>query len=240
MPIPNQPLRYDFSHFRYSSSNSNSIPSASHSLHHNTDSRPSTKKSLSYPQLFAIYNEIVHEWSKIQWLVFADNHKKTYLTLDSNTNGFVSVQMAINQCHHTKASTYLVSQPECLLIRTKSKTQAVFLPNSIISIDNLCDNNSAQSFFQYKLMAIVCHSNETNSQLMFYKDSHSDSWYIYYDQSISSHSHSNILSNEEQSQLELFIQETDEIINHIDLSKFTSSLSALCNHPIIYVYTREK
>jgi hypothetical protein len=241
MPIPNQPLRNNFSHFDYSSLNFNPMPlSSSHSPNHNTNSHTSTTtKSLSYPQLFAIYNEIVNEWSKIQWLIFVDNHRKTYLTLDSNTNGFVTVQMAINQYHHTSGSMSLLSLPECLLIRTKSQTQGVFLPNSIISIENLCDKNIAQNLFKHKLMAIVCHSNETNSKLMFYKDFHSNFWYIYYDQSISSHSHSNILSNEERHQLELFIQEKDQI-NHIDLSKFTCPLSALCNHPIVYVYIPAK
>jgi len=71
---------------------------------------------------------------------------------------------------------------------------------------------------------------------MFYKDFQSNSWYIYYDQSILSHSHSNILSNEEQYQLESFIRQE----NHIDLSEFTSPLSALWSHPIVYVYMPEK
>jgi len=85
-------------------------------------------------------------------------------------------------------------------------------------------------------MAILCHSNETNSKQMFYKDFQSNSWYIYYDQSMFSHSHSNILSNEEQYQLESFIQQK----NPIDLSKFTPPLSTLCNHPIVYVYIPEE
>jgi hypothetical protein len=212
------------------------MPSSSHSSRHNNHSHTTARKSLSYPQLFAIYNEIVNEWCREQWFTFVDNRTETYLTLDSKTNELVTVQTAINQYQLTSGKTLIRSQPECLLIQTKSNAKSLFIPNSMISLENLCDNNSDIKLCRYKLMAIVCHSNETNSKLMFYKDFQSNSWYIYYDQSILSHSHSNILSNEEEYQLESFIQQK----NHIDLSKLTSPLSALCHHPIIYVYIPEK
>jgi len=236
MPHPNQPLQNNFYHSNNSSSISNTMPSSPHSSRHNTSSHSSTRKSLSYPQLFAIFNEIVNEWSKEEWLTFNDTHTETYLTLDSNKNEFLTVQMAINQRYLTSGTTSLRSQPECLLIETQTKSNTLFSPNSIISLENLCDNNIAQKSVLYKLMAIVCHSMKTNSKLMFYKDFQSNSWYIYYDQSISSPSHSNILSNEEQFQLESFIQPDD----HIDLTQFQSPLSSLFNHPIIYVYIPEK
>lgn len=229
MPIPNQPLQNNYAHSDSPSFNSKTIPSSSHS-------HISARKSLSYPQLFAIYSEIVNEWCKEQWFTFVDNRTETFLTLDSTTNELVTIQTAINQYQLTSGKTLIRSQPECLLIQTKLKTKSLFIPNPIISLENLCDKTVDQRLCLYKLMAIVCHLNETNSKVMFYKDFQSNSWYIYYDQSILSHSHSNILSNEEEYQLESFIQQK----NHIDLSKFTSPLSALCHHPIVYVYIPEK
>ncbi|CAF3423615.1 unnamed protein product [Rotaria sp. Silwood1] len=239
MPNPNRPLGNDFFDSNYSSSIAQSIPSPSHSLRPNTNTSTSTRKSLSYPELFAIYNEIVNEWFQVEWLIFVDNHKETYLTLDYNTKDYITVQMAIDQYYLKSGRTLLVFQPECLLIRTRTKSKSLFLPNSNISIHNLLENNNSQRLSRYKLLAILCDSNETNSKLMFYKDKQSNNWYVYYNQSISSPSHSNILSNDEQYQLESFIQHNNQI-NHIALSKFTSPLSALFNHPIIYVYIPEK
>ncbi|CAF0814364.1 unnamed protein product [Rotaria sordida] len=239
MPNPNRSLQNNFSDSNYSSSIAQTMPSPAHSFKQNTKSSTSTTKNLSYPHLFAIYNEIVNEWSQIQWLIFVDNHKEIYLTLDINTKECLTVQMAINQYYLTSGRALLFSRPECLLIRTKSKSKSLVLPNSIISIDNLLENNIAQQLFRYKLLAILCDSIETNSKLMFYKDKQSNNWYVYYNQSISIPSHSNILSNDEQIQIESFIQENNQI-NHINLSKFTSPLSALHNHPIIYVYIPEK
>jgi hypothetical protein len=71
---------------------------------------------------------------------------------------------------------------------------------------------------------------------MFYKDAHLNSWFIYYDQSILSHSHSSILSEDEQNQLQSYIEQKPDL----DSSKFTFPLSSLRNHPIIYVYMPEK
>jgi hypothetical protein len=235
MPTPNEPLRNNYAHSDSPSFVSKTMPS-SHSPKHNNHSHITARKSLSYPQLFAIYSEIMNEWCKEQWLTFVDNRTETYLTLDSNANELITVQTSINKYQLTSGKTLICSQPECLLIQTKSKSKTIFIPNSIISLENLCDNNITPKLCRYKLMAIICHSNETNSKLMFYKDFQSNSWYIYYDQSILSHSHSNILSNEEQYQLESFIKQE----NHIDLSKFTFPLSALCHHPIVYVYIPEK
>jgi hypothetical protein len=224
--------------FNYPSSVPEPMPSSSlHSSPRDTNSHLSTKHSLSFPQLFAIYTEIVTEWSQEKWLTFVDNHQETYLTLDSHTRGFLTIQMAIDQYYLTSGTNYLLSPPDCLLIRTKSRSENFFIPNSILSLENLCDTNVPHSLFQYKLMAIVCHLNESHSKIMFYKDYRSNNWYIYFDQTISSHSHSNVLSNEQQTELETFIQQQE---NQIDGSKLASPLSALCNHPIIYVYIPEK
>jgi hypothetical protein len=236
MPNPNQTLRDSFSHSNHSPFTSRTTPSSSHSPKRDTNSPISSKKSLSCPQLDAIYSEITNEWYNEQWLTFVDNHKETYLTLDSNPTQFLTVQMAINQYNLKSGRTLLLAQPECLLIRTKSKIKTIFPPNAFISIDNLCDNHTGQKLFPYKLMAIICHSNETNSKLMFYKDFKTNSWYVFYDRSITLPSYSNILSHEEQYQLESVIHQE----NHIDLSNLITPLSALCNHPIVYVYIPEK
>jgi hypothetical protein len=236
MPSPNQTVQNNYTHSGNPSSIPKTMPTSSHLPMTNTHSLISGRKSLSYPQLFAIHNEIVNEWCKEQWLTFVDDHTETYLTLHSQSHEFVTVQSAINQYHLTSGRTAICSLPECLLIRTESKTKTIFVPNSIISLDNLCDNHIAQSLSRYKLMAIVCHLNEIHRKAMFYKDFQSNSWYIYYDQSTLSPSHSNILSDEEQYQLESFIQQK----HHIDPSKFTAPLCALCNHPIVYVYIPKK
>lgn len=237
MPSPsNQTLRNNYVHSNNPSVTPRSMPSSSYSPENHTHSRASQRKSLSYPQLFAIYNEIVNEWCKEQWITFIDNHSETYLTIEAKINEILTVQTAIDRYYLTTGELSLRSQPECLLIRTESKTETLFVPNSIISLENLFDNDSAQRLLRYKLMAIVCYSNKTNSKIMFYKDSQLNSWFIYYDQSISSHSHSNILSEDEQDQLQSFIEHK----HHLDPSKFTSPLSSLRNHPIIYVYMPEK
>ncbi|UJR23351.1 hypothetical protein I4U23_026363 [Adineta vaga] len=212
---------------------------ANSSYNSDTNSHPSVKKALSHPELSIIYNEIMNEWSKYRWLTFADHHTKTYLTFYSDSTDTVTIQMAINQYQRTNTSTSLLSLPECLLIRTHSKTQAVFLPNSILSIENLCDKDVNQTSFEYKLMAIICHLNETNSKIMFHKNFSLNCWHIYYDQSVALHSHSNRLSDEEQIQMDSFVQRKDEF-NSIDLTEFSSPLSNLCNHPIIYVYLPEE
>ena len=222
----------------HSPRNDSLTPQAIPSLNRDTLAHRTAHRTLSYAQLSPIYEEIVHKWSKIAWLHFADNHTKTYLTLYCDTAETIPVQLAINQYQQTSASTALLSLPECLLIRTKSTTRALFFPNSILSIDNLCDQSIAQRSVQYRLLAIVCHSNETHSKTMFYKDFQSDCWYVCYDRSTSLPPHSNRLSDEEQNQLAMFIQPRDQL-NQLDPSTWGSSLSNLCNHPIVYVYLKE-
>jgi hypothetical protein len=236
MPNPNEAVRNNFSHSDYSPSTYISMPPIPQSLKRDTNSHISSRKSLSSPQLSAIYKEIVDEWYNEKWLTFVDNHTETYLTLDGNTTEFLTTQMAIAGYYLKSGRTSLISEPEILLIRTKSKSKTVFSPNSNISLGNLYENHIGQRLFRYKLLAIICHSNETNSKLMFYKDFRTHSWYIYYDESVTIPAHSNVLSNEEQSQLESIIQ----VENHLDLSYLIFPLSALCNHPIVYVYIPDK
>ena len=157
----------------------------------------------------------------------------------SNSNKLISVQMAIDQhCLKTGTSS-LIAKPECLLIRTRSNTKTLILPNSFISIDNLIDNRFNEESCKYKLLAIVCETDETNTAFMFYKDKHLNHWHVYYDQSAVSPAYCNILSNKEQCQLESLIHDNSHI-NYIDVSEFTPPLSFLQNHPIFYVYIPEK
>lgn len=236
MPNPNQTLQNNYAQFSSPSTIRRAMPSSSYASENTTHPSAPSRKNLSYPQLFAIYSEIVNEWCKQQWLLFVDDHAETFLTLDVNTNRSLTVQTAIDRHHLTTGKTFLRSPPECLLIRTEPNTDTLFVPNLIISLENLYDNGTGHRLARYKLMAMICHSKKTNSKLMLYKASQLDSWFVYYDQSILSHSRSNRLSDEEKEQLESFLEP-----NHrIDPSKFTSPLSALCNHPIIYVYMPEK
>lgn len=193
------------------------------------------KSSLPFPQLFAIYNEIFNEWSQEQWLVFVDNQKETYLTLDFKTHEPLTVQKAIDHYYLKSGTRLLLSQPECLLIRTSSSSKTLFLPNTFISIDNLLDNHDDEESFQYKLLAIICDSAETSSKIMFYRDKHTGFWHIFYNQSISSPSSSDTLSDEEQIIIESFVQPKNQM-NSIDISQFTYPLSTLFHHPILYVY----
>ena len=235
MPNPNLRVRNSMSESVYSLSSCERVPSYSHSMNDNANPNSSLRRSLPYPQLFAIYTELINEWFQGRWLTFADDHQETYLTLDSTTEELLTTQTAIDGYYVTSGRTSLISKPECLLIRTKSKSKTLLLPNSVVSIDSLLDKNVTQKLLPYKLLAIICYSNETNSKLMFYKDKQSNYWNVFYDQSIVSPSHSNVLSDEQQFQLESFIQKNSRM-NYINTSKFISPLSALCNHPIIYVY----
>ena len=236
MPNPNQSLQNSFPHVDYPPSSFRTMPSSSHPPRPDTNSQLSPKKNLSCPQLMAVYREIINEWYNEKWLTFVDNHTDTYLTLDSNRIEFLTTQMAVDRHYLKSGRTSLISPPECLLIRTKSKAKTVFSPNFILSIENLCDNHIASGSFRYKLMAIICHSNETNSKIMFYKDFPTNSWYIYYDETNNLPSYSNVLSTEEHYEFESVIQRD----NHVDSSDLLSPLSTLCNHPIVYVYIPEK
>ncbi|CAF3049260.1 unnamed protein product [Rotaria socialis] len=239
MPIPDSSFRNSFSGFDTSSLATQTTPSGAKSLQNNDTSRKAKTKSLSYPQLSAIYNEIVNQWCREQWLLFDDDQKETYLTLDFKTRGFFTVQMAIDHFHLTSSTHLLLSQPECLLIRTQKKAKTSFLPNSSISIGNLLQNDISQQTFRYKILAIICESHETNSKLMFYKDKQTHDWYVYYNESISSPSCCNMLSNEEHRQIESFIQQENQLHSN-DLSNFAPPLSNLYNHPIVYIYIPDK
>ncbi|CAF3530021.1 unnamed protein product [Rotaria socialis] len=219
MPIPDSSFRNSFSGFDTSSLVTQTTPSGAKSLQNNDTSRKAKTKSLSYPQLSAIYNEIVNQWCREQWLLFDDDQKETYLTLDFKTRGFFTVQMAIDHFHLT--------------------TKTSFLPNSSISIGNLLQNDISQQTFRYKILAIICESHETNSKLMFYKDKQTHDWYVYYNESISSPSCCNMLSNEEHRQIESFIQQENQLHSN-DLSNFAPPLSNLYNHPIVYIYIPDK
>ena len=236
MPSPTHSPRNSYTHSNNSSPVSRIMPPLSHSLNNTANSSMKSKKSLSFRQLSAIYNEIIYQWSTEQWLEFVDNSTETYLTLKARKNETLPVQTAIDRYHLSTGRILLRIPPECLLIRTESHTKTLFVPNSILSLENLIDDTTAHRLFHYKLMAIISHSHQTNSKLMFYKDPPSNSWSIYSDQPSSSTSALNILSEGEQQQLESFIEE----INPIDPPTLTSPLSALHNHPIIYVYMPEK
>lgn len=233
MPNPNQILRNN----HVWSDDPPFIPRPMPSLSYvpSNDGYPSvtSRKSLSYFQLFAAYNEIVNEWCKERWLTFVDQCTETFLTLDARSNQSLTIQQAIDRYHLTSGKTLLRSLPECLLIRTESESETIFIPNASLSLENLCPTHL---FLKYQLMAIICHSEKTNSQLMFYRTAQMNAWFVYYDQSISSPAHSSRLSDDEQYQLESFIQQT----HPIDPLRFSFPLSTLCNHPIIYVYLPEK
>lgn len=192
-----------------------------------------SRKSLSCQHLSAAYDEIVNQWCKERWLTFVDQSTKTFLTLDSRSNDSLTIQQAIDRYQLTTGNSFLRSLPECLLIRAKSKSETIFIPNSIVSLENLC---TVDQLLRYQLIAIVCQLNEPNNKLMFYRTSQINSWFVYYDQPVGSHPQSNRLTDDEQYQLESFIQQT----HSIDPFEFTCPLSALCNHPIIYVYMPEK
>lgn len=209
------------------------MPSSSYVPSNDVYSSTTPRKSLSYFQLFAAYNEIVNEWCKERWITFVDQCSETFLTLDATSNSSLTIQHAIDRYHLTSGKTLLRSLPECLLIRADSKNETVFIPNAFLSLENLC---STQHLLRYQLRAIICHSERTNSKLMFYRTAQINTWFVHHDQSISSSAHSSRLSDDEQYQLESFIQQTYPV----DPWKFSFPLSTLCNHPIIYVYLPEK
>jgi hypothetical protein len=188
------------------------------------------ERQLFTPFLSTIYTEIVTQWFKEEWLIFPDNHKETFLTLNSDIKDYLTAQMAIDNNSFVNTKLPLLNQPECLLIRTERNHKSLLLPNSIISLKPLLDTKKSS---QGKLIAIICNSLETNSKLMFYKHSPKNQWYIFYDnQFISS---SNLLSNEDQYQLESILEQNSNT-NFIHPSQLSFPLSTLCNHPIIYVY----
>ncbi|CAF0753252.1 unnamed protein product [Adineta steineri] len=184
--------------------------------------------------LSAAYTEINTIWFKEKWLTYSDNHKETFLILDSDRTKYLTVQTAINQKSFINNKLPLICRPECLLIRTQSNNKSLVLPNSTILLEQLFDrkNRSDAKRFQGKLSAIICESNEINSKLMFYKDSIRNHWYVFFnDPTPLSQSYSNMLSNEEQDQLESI---SEDNLNYSSQLHFP--LNALHNHPVTYVY----
>jgi hypothetical protein len=206
------------------------MPSPSYSSRSNEKSHI-LKRQFFTPFLSAIYTEIITKWFKEDWLIYRDNHKETFLTLKSDIMGHLTIQMAINKNYFINTKLPLLEQPECLLIRTEKHTKSLVSPNRIISLEHLFDKTKKKSS-QGKLIAIICNSDETNSKLMFYKHSPTNHWYIFYDNQLkSSQSYSNLLSNDQQYQLETIFEE-----NFIHPSQLSFPLTVLCNHPIIYIY----
>ncbi|CAF1042298.1 unnamed protein product [Rotaria sordida] len=219
----------------YSSTILKTMPSSSSKS--NGNSHLSIKR-LFTPFLSTIYIEIDTIWFQKKWLIFNDNHKETFLILCSDISNYLTVQMAINQNCFVNSKLPLRNQPECLLIRTEINNKSLFLPNSIISFENFFDRNKNLS--QGKLIAIICESDKIKNKLMFYKHSPKNHWYILHINRIkSSQSYSNILSDDEQFQLESILKQN----NHrkfIHPSELVFPLSALCYHPITYVYLVQK
>lgn len=213
------------------------MPSVSCSAESNNNSNSPVRR-LFTPFLSTIYNEIVTIWFQEKWLLFVNNHEETFLILYSDITGYLNVQMAINQNCFINSKYPLLKQPECLLIRTEKSNRSLFLPNSIISFEYYCDDGIKKTSHG-KLMAIICESDKTDSKLMFYKHSSTNNWYVFYTKNSKSQTYSNVLSNEQQFQLESILKENYHI-NFIHPSQLVFPLAALCNHPIIYVYTIQK
>ena len=215
------------------------IPSSTHFVAHESHSARPSKRTLSFPQLFAIYNEITGEWFRSTWLTFTDNHQETYLTLDTEASEFSTLQTAIDE-YRLGPRGPPTALPECLLLRTKSRTKTVFAPNASLSLASLMDQMNARSIDHYRLLAMVSHSDESNSKIMFYRDLPSNAWYVFYERSAACDAHSSRLSDELQNRLESFIPKQHRSID-FDLSLLMDSpLSVLCNHPIVYVYLGER
>ena len=203
-------------------------------------STTTTKRRVSFQQLFATYNEIQTVWFQEEWLCFTNQDTRTYLTLNCRDDDSLTLQNAIDQRVFTTGNQSLLYQPECLILRTKSKSTATILPNAELSVDALCDRQAPRIFTSYKLMAIICHSAETESQVMFYKHFPTNLWYVFYDQSVHCHSYSNILSDHEQNQLESFLL-PNQSTRPRRMTQFTSlPLSLLHNHPTIFVYLGQR
>lgn len=193
-----------------------------------------SRKSLPRLQLSAIYHEIVDVWSKQQWLEFEDEHTDSHLTLNAKTDEVLSIQTAIDEHRLTTGETRLVSQPECLLIRSKSKSKTVFIPNSRLSLGNLMSSDFPERLIRVRLLAIIS-LNDMNNHIMFYKDFQTSSWNIYHEESASAPSRSELLPEDERELLESFIH-----LRNIDPYTFSSPLSALLTHPMIYIYMSDQ
>ncbi|CAF0807601.1 unnamed protein product [Adineta steineri] len=227
----NNELSANYSSENTSSSNYSKTVSSSSKSHENSHL---ISPRICTSVLSAAYTEINTIWFKEKWLTYSDNHKETFLILNSDRTKYLTVQTAINQKSFINNKLPLICRPECLLIRTQSNNKSLVLPNSTISLECLFDrkNRSDAKRFQGKLSAIICESNEINSKLMFYKDSIRNHWYVFFnDPTPLSQSYSNMLSNEEQDQLESI---SEENLNYSSQLHFP--LNALHNHPVTYVY----
>ncbi|UJR25548.1 hypothetical protein I4U23_006893 [Adineta vaga] len=205
---------------------------------HDESMNDTSVRRVHTPMFSAIYDEIVTVWFKIQWLIFDENHQETFLMLKSYITDCVTIQKAIDQKSFVNNKYHLHNLPECLLIRTESDSNTIFLPNSILSFDRLLHKSirSNEYQFQGQLIAILCKLNEKDSKLMFYKHLRTNIWYTYFNNpDVSSEYHSNMLCDGEQTQLETIGEENNQRhFNHS--SQLTFPLSALTIHPITYVY----
>ena len=197
---------------------------------------------LCTPMLSSIYSEIATFWFKVQWLMYDENVRETFLVLKSNVNGYLPIQTALDQKSFANSKSRLHNVPECLLIQTEVNSKTTFLPNLFISFDHLLHKNIRlkESSFQGQLTAILCKLNERGSKLMFYKHLQRNTWYIYFNTpEFPSESYANVLSDDETSRLESIAEENDSD-NFNDARRLEYPLSLLTNHPIIYVYITRK
>ncbi|CAF0917753.1 unnamed protein product [Adineta ricciae] len=201
-----------------------------------------TLQHLCTPMLSSIYSEIVTFWFKVQWLIYDDNVRETFLVLKSNVDGYLPIQTALDQKSFVNSKSRLHNVPECLLIQTEFHSKTTFLPNLFISFDHLLHKNIRlkESSFQGQLIAILCKLNERGSKLMFYKHLQRNTWHIYFNTpEFPSEYYANVLSDDEASQLESIAEENDSG-NFNDVRRLEYPLSLLTTHPIIYVYITRK
>ena len=189
-------------------------------------------ENLLLPFLSSIYTEIVDEWSQIDWLNFADYQPMTFLVLNSTIGDDLTVQTALNEHRFTIPKQPLLNQPECLLIRTEYDHQSLLAPNSVISLQPLFHPRKIS--FSGKLMAIICHSK--HMKIMFYKALSANDWAVLYkNEKSAKESSAKILSDEHRRQLNNILEQ-DIPMNLIESTQLAFPLSALYNHPIIFVY----
>ena len=242
MPSLTMPLGNRLSHTGSIPSIPTPIPSPPHFVVHESHPVRPPKRTLSFPQLFAIHNEITGEWFQTKWLTFSDNHQETFLGLNTGASEFSTLQAAIDE-YHPGPRGPLTALPECLLLRTKSNAKTVFAPNATLSLDSLMGHTHAQSTDHYKLLAMVGHSDtssSSSSKVMFYRDLPSNAWFVFYERSAACDAHSNRLSDELQDKLESFIPKQHRSIDFDPSVLMNSPLSVLCNHPMVYVYLGER
>ena len=230
------------------------VPSFEHPPVHSKVAATSSGSSNSYgdaqllcrrlctPMLASVFSEIVNIWFKERWLVFAENQQETFLILDADITGRLTVQKAIDQNSFVNTQHYLLALPDCLLFRTEPHNRSLFLPNTTISFDHLLHKKlrSNDHSSRGQLVAILCKSAENSGRFMFYKHLQRNAWYIYFNDPVTSaKSYSHMLSQEEQGQLESATERNSQ--NHADhASQLAFPLSALTNHPITYVYLPRK